>query len=171
MAEVVLVGLNKELLEALKKYVKSSNTHYLTDVIKKMVIEFFRSPRELELVYVERPQYAALRIYISLPSDVYEELKRYAIEHDVSMAGVVRAIVAERLGIKKQTGKKSRKKRTVSSGFVVVTFKIEKDLLAKLDLMAINSKMSRSEMLRKAVKLFVNGEPCTTVAKELRQPA
>ena len=165
MAEVVPVGLDEELLEALKKYAKSSNTYYLTDVVKKMVTEFFRSPRELELMYVRRPQHAALRIYVSLPSDVYEELKKYATKRGVSMAGVIRAVIAERLGIKKkQVNKKAREKRAGSSNFVTVTFKIEKDLLTKLDLMAINSKMSRSEMLRKAVVLLMNGSSYAAVA-------
>lgn len=40
-------------------------------------------------------------------------------------------------------------------GLVVVTFKVEPELLTQLDLYAINKRMSRSEAIREALKLLL----------------
>ncbi|MEM0362908.1 MAG: ribbon-helix-helix protein, CopG family [Sulfolobaceae archaeon] len=37
----------------------------------------------------------------------------------------------------------------------VVTFKAEEDLLIKLDLFAVNKRMSRSEVIRKAIEKYL----------------
>ena len=41
----------------------------------------------------------------------------------------------------------------------VVTFKIEEDLLEKLDYYAIKHKLNRSEAIREAIKLLLNSQP------------
>ena len=38
----------------------------------------------------------------------------------------------------------------------VVSFKIENDLLAKLDLYAVNKRVTRSEVIREAIAEFLN---------------
>jgi len=38
----------------------------------------------------------------------------------------------------------------------VVTFKLEEELLQKLDLYAINSKVTRSEVIREALKQYLS---------------
>ncbi len=38
----------------------------------------------------------------------------------------------------------------------VVTFKLEEELLQKLDLYAVNMRLSRSEVIRDAIKSFLN---------------
>ncbi len=37
----------------------------------------------------------------------------------------------------------------------VVTFKLDEDLLQKLDLYAVNARVTRSEVIREALKLFL----------------
>ncbi len=37
----------------------------------------------------------------------------------------------------------------------VVTFKLEEELLQKLDLYAVNARVTRSEVIREALKLFL----------------
>ncbi|TRM73161.1 ribbon-helix-helix protein, CopG family [Sulfolobus sp. A20-N-F6] len=37
----------------------------------------------------------------------------------------------------------------------VITFKAEEELLIKLDLFAVNKKMSRSEVIRKAIEKYL----------------
>ena len=41
----------------------------------------------------------------------------------------------------------------------VVTFKIEEDLLEKLDYYAIKHKLNRSEAIREAIKLLLSSQP------------
>jgi len=38
----------------------------------------------------------------------------------------------------------------------VITFKIEEDLLEKLDLFAVNNKLYRSEVVRDAIKFYLS---------------
>ncbi len=38
----------------------------------------------------------------------------------------------------------------------VVTFKLDEDLLQKLDLYAVNARVTRSEVIREALKLFLS---------------
>ncbi len=39
----------------------------------------------------------------------------------------------------------------------VVTFKLEEELLQKLDLYAVNARVTRSEVIREALKRYLSG--------------
>jgi metal-responsive CopG/Arc/MetJ family transcriptional regulator len=40
----------------------------------------------------------------------------------------------------------------------VITFKLEEELLRKLDLYAVNARVTRSEVIREALKRYLGGE-------------
>jgi len=46
---------------------------------------------------------------------------------------------------------KSKRSKNKEKEFVLVTFKIEDDILTKMDLYAINHKLSRSDVIREAI--------------------
>ncbi|MEB3825421.1 MAG: ribbon-helix-helix protein, CopG family [Desulfurococcales archaeon] len=50
----------------------------------------------------------------------------------------------------------------------VVTFKIEEDLLEKIDKYALDKNMTRSEVIRRAIKTYLERETRKIVTKRLR---
>nr|WP_011225132.1 ribbon-helix-helix protein, CopG family [Sulfolobus islandicus]CAG38167.1 putative CopG protein [Sulfolobus islandicus] len=48
----------------------------------------------------------------------------------------------------------------------VVTFKIEEELLQELDLYAINSRNTRSEIIREAINLYLSIKKYSTLIEE-----
>ena len=166
----VVVGLDKELLQKLEEHVKSNSVYKIACAIKKMVVEFFRSPHELQ-VDGKRPRRTALRVRMRLPNDVYYRLKEYAKNRGVSMPSVVRAIIAERLGVKfvseRRDAKKQKRVREIGERLAVVTFKIEKGILEKIDLIANNMNLPRSEIIREALETFLKRYTTPVVTREI----
>lgn len=163
----VVVGLDKELLQKLEEHVKSNSVYKIACAIKKMVLEFFSSPHELQ-IDGKRPRRTALRVRMRLPYDVYYRLKEYARSRGVCMPSVVRAIVAERLGVKLVSkAKKQKRVREVGERLAVVTFKIEKGILEKIDLIANNMKLSRSDIIREALETFLKRYNTPVVTREI----
>lgn len=159
----VVVGLDKEMLQKLEEHVKSNSVYKIACAIKKMVLKFFMSPHELQDIDRKRPRRTALRVRIRLPKSVYNMLKEYADKRMVAMASVVRAIISERLGLDPQNREEKKRNKLVrrdGETLAVVTFKIEEGLLEKVDLVAMNRGVPRSEIIRWALSLVVHG--CTT---------
>jgi len=50
----------------------------------------------------------------------------------------------------------------------VVTFKIEEDLLEKIDQFALDKNMTRSEVIRRALKTYLERETRKIVTRRLR---
>ena len=165
----VVVGLNKEMLQKLEEHVGSNNVHKIACAIKKMVVEFFRSPHELK-IDGKIPRPSALRVRVRPPKSVYNMLKEYANRRMVPMASVVRAIIAERLGLDPQNREEKKRNKLVrrdGETLTVVTFKIEKGLLEKVDLVAMNRGVSRSEIIRWALSMVVHGYTTHVVTREI----
>ena len=177
MVKFVMVSLEKEMYDGIVKQVGTEKIYFISDFVKKLVIEFFRSPHELD-IEEKRIKTAYIKLQLRLPKDVYEKLKEYANSHGSGLANVVRAIISERLGMRaRRNGEENKKKaRKSEGGMVTVTFKLEKEILQKLDLMAINSRRTRSTLIRQAVMLLVDGghgaaiseqNGCTLLTREL----
>ena len=168
VVKFVMVSLDKEMYSKIVEKVKNDKLYFISNFVKNLVIEFFESPHELDIKEINerriRSGYAKLQL--RLPKDVYENLKEYANRHGVGIAHVVRAIIAERLGIQLQHDRKEKKveirEERLESGMVTVTFKLEQDVLKKLDLLAINTKRTRSTLIREAIMHLVNGGYNTT---------
>ena len=47
--------------------------------------------------------------------------------------------------------RKSKRRKNKEEEFVLVTFKIDDDILTKIDLYAINHRLSRSDVIREAI--------------------
>ena len=160
MVKFVRVSLDKEMYFKIVEKVKNDKLYFISNFIKKLVVEFFKSPHEL-VIKEKRIRSGYAELQLRLPKDVYENLKEYANRHGVSIAHVVRAIIAERLGIQLQHDRKEKKveirEERLESGMVTVTFKLEQDVLKKLDLLAINTKRTRSTLIREAIMHLVNG--------------
>jgi metal-responsive CopG/Arc/MetJ family transcriptional regulator len=46
---------------------------------------------------------------------------------------------------------KSKRRKNKEKEFILVTFKIDDDILTKMDLYAINHRLSRSDVIREAI--------------------
>ena len=165
MVKFVMVSLDKEMYFKIVEKVKNNKLYFISNFVKNLVAEFFKTPYELDINEERRIRSGYVKLQLRLSKEVYEKLKEYANSHGVSMAHVVRAIIAERLGIQPQYNRKEKKvemrEERLEGGMVTVTFKLEKDVLEKLDLLAINTKRTRSTLIREAIIHLVNGRYST----------
>jgi len=90
-------------------------------------------------------------VTLKLEEELLQKLDLYAMNSGVTRSDVIREALESYLT-------SATIKRRIRKTMKIITVKLEEKLLQKLDLYAINSRVTRSDIIREALKQYLSGK-------------